>query len=162
RTLVIAARGEPPSIAARPLVPFSGALAPPTAIFNATLDENDEKGVTHALLAEALPQPNTDTWRVLPDGTMETTYHLRPNLTWHDGSPLTADDFVFAREVYANRAYGISGSLPHAMITDVSAPDPSTVVIRWKEPYPDAVELNDQAFAPLPRKLLQSIYERDA
>ena len=40
--------------------------------------------------AESLPQLNTDTWRVGSDGRMETTYRLRPNLTWHDGAPLTA------------------------------------------------------------------------
>src|SRR5581483_2981500 len=133
RTLVIAARGEPPSIAARPLVPFSGALAPPTAIFNATLDENDEKGVTHALLAEALPQPNTDTWRVLPDGTMETTYHLKPNLTWQDGTPLAADDFVFAYQVYSKPELGAASTPPIGLMSAITAPDARTVVIHWSQ-----------------------------
>src|SRR5437870_10404950 len=35
------------------------------------------------------------------EGTMETLYHLKPNTTWHDGRPLTADDFVFAHEVFS-------------------------------------------------------------
>src|SRR5439155_21660349 len=84
RTLVIAVRGEPPSLASKPLFAFSGGLLDPGTVFNATLDYNDERAVTHPVLPEALPELNTDTWRVLPDGRMETTYRLRPNLTWQD------------------------------------------------------------------------------
>ena len=65
-------------------------------LFNASLSLMDSKGTIRPYLAEALPQLNTDTWKVLPDGRMETTYRLRSNLTWHDGQPLAADDFVFA------------------------------------------------------------------
>src|SRR5947208_3209162 len=58
RTLVLVARGEPPSLASRPLVPFSGALTPPITLFNATLDFTDERGNTYPVLATALPQLN--------------------------------------------------------------------------------------------------------
>ena len=34
-----------------------------------------------------------DSWDVSPDGTVYT-YHLHPGLTWSDGQPITADDFV--------------------------------------------------------------------
>src|SRR5713226_9035274 len=50
------------------------------------------------LLAE-LPSVEKGTWRVLPDGTMETTYKLRPDAKWHDGTPFTADDVAFSWEV---------------------------------------------------------------
>jgi len=33
---------------------------------------------------------------------METTYRLKPGIVWHDGQALTADDFVFAYEVFTN------------------------------------------------------------
>src|SRR5439155_27096229 len=85
RTLVIAVRGELPSVASRPLVPVTGALAPPTTLFNAALDYMDERGNPHAYLAEDLPRANTDSWRVFPDGRMETTYKLKPDLNWQDG-----------------------------------------------------------------------------
>src|SRR5256885_10158639 len=87
RTLVIAVRGELPSVAAYPLVPVTGALAPPTTLFNAELDYSDERGNPQPYLAVALPKADTDTWKVLPDGRMETTYTLKPNLTWQDGRP---------------------------------------------------------------------------
>src|SRR5437763_12661464 len=43
RTLVIIARGEPPSIAAKPLQAFSGSIAAPLRPFNAMLDYVDER-----------------------------------------------------------------------------------------------------------------------
>src|SRR5688572_29805099 len=72
RTMTIAVRGEPPSLAARPLVTFSGALAGGTHPFNATLDYKDDRGTTQPLLGEDLPRLGTETWQVFPDGTMET------------------------------------------------------------------------------------------
>src|SRR6476660_6201894 len=76
RTLVMIARGEPPSLAAKPLV-SAGAVGNIVPLFNATLDYVDENGTAHPYLAEALPELNTDSWRVSPDGRMETTYRLK-------------------------------------------------------------------------------------
>src|SRR5207247_8512441 len=96
----------------------------PQNIFNATLVMADERGQPMPYLAEALPQLNSDTWNILPDGTMETVYRLRPNLTWHDGQPLTADDFTFSWQVHQNHAYRLSGRLPFRHIAGVAAPTP--------------------------------------
>src|SRR5439155_8526315 len=75
RNLVVAIRGEPPTLAAKALVPFTPALYPPAFLFNATLDYRDERSVPRPYLVDALPQLDTDTWRVLGDGHMETRYH---------------------------------------------------------------------------------------
>lgn len=157
RTLSIAVRGEPPSLAARPLVPFSGALNEGTHPFNATLDALDERGVAHPILAQTLPQFGTDSWRLFPDGRMETTYHLRQSLTWHDGTPLSAEDFAFAWRVYATPALGSATQVPVGQMEEVIAPDARTVVIRWRQPYPDAGELTS-GFQALPRHLLAAPY----
>ncbi len=158
KTLVILARGEPPSLAAKPFQAFSGSLAAPIRLFNAQLDYVDEREGTHAYLAQALPQVNTDTWRVFPDGTMETTYKLRDGLTWHDGARLTADDFVFAWRVFATPELGVSASAPIAQMAEVRAPDAGTVVIAWKRIFPDAGAL-DQGFQALPRHILEDPFQ---
>jgi peptide/nickel transport system substrate-binding protein len=155
RTLVMAVRGEPPSIASLPVVGFSGSLDNPRELFNANLDFRDEREQPRAVLAEALPQLNTDTWRVFPDGRMETTYKLKPNLTWHDGTPLSAEDFVFAWRVYATPELGVANTPPIGVMEAVEAPDPRTVVIRWRQPYPEAVSL-DHDFQALPRHILEA------
>jgi peptide/nickel transport system substrate-binding protein len=158
RTLVVVARAEPPTLAAKPLQGISGSLTPPLRLFNATLDYMDANEVPQPYLAQALPQLNSDTWRVMPDGKMETIHRLRPNLTWHDGTPLTAEDFVFAHKVYSTPTLGASASPPIGEMEEVVAQDPGTVLIRWKRPYPDAIQM-DQTFQALPRHLLEQPYQ---
>ena len=70
-------------------------------LFNAGLTIADNAAVSQPQLAESVPQLNTASWQVLPNGEMLTDYRLRAGLSWHDGKPLTASDFVFARQVYA-------------------------------------------------------------
>ncbi len=158
RTLVVAIRGELPSAAAKPLVGYSMALYPPLFLFNATLDYRDEREVPRPMLAEALPQLNTDSWRVFPDGRMETRYTLKPNLTWQDGTPHSAEDFVFAWRVYASPQFGLASTPPIGMMEEVTAPDDRTLVIRWKQPYPDAAVMAEGwniGFQSLPRHILE-------
>jgi peptide/nickel transport system substrate-binding protein len=153
-TIVLVSRGEPPSLAARSLEPYSGALATMQRAFNATLDYIDENENPHAYLAESLPQLNTESWRVLPNGHMETRYTLKPNLVWQDGQPLTADDFVFAWTVYSNPELGSATTPPLGEMESVAAPDARTVVIRWNQLYAQAGAL-DQTFQALPRHILE-------
>jgi peptide/nickel transport system substrate-binding protein len=89
---------------------------------------------------------------------METTYRLRPDLTWQDGRPLTAEDFAFAHRVYSTPELGVAASLPISAMAAVSAPDPRTIVIRWGRLYPDAGVLK-QGFQALPRHLLESPFQ---
>src|SRR5258705_183931 len=84
--LVIAVRGEPYSVSTHALEGGGAGVNSSMRIFNAGFELIDDRGVPHPYLAEALPELNSDSWRVLPDGRMETRYHLRPNLVWHDGT----------------------------------------------------------------------------
>jgi peptide/nickel transport system substrate-binding protein len=132
------------------------------AMFGATLAYMDTNDVPFPVLADALPQLNSDTWRLLPDGRMETSYRLRPNLVWHDGVPLTAQDFAFTRR--ANTAqfdWGLSVSalspIEHRGITDVEAQDERTVLIRWRQPYPGATHPEIKV---LPRHILEPVLDQ--
>jgi peptide/nickel transport system substrate-binding protein len=162
RTVRIVIRSEPGSIAGTLLIPSGITTTTERRIFNASLVLLDDASKPRPYLAEALPQLNSDSWRVLPDGRMEVTFKLKPNVTWHDGQPITAEDFIFAHEVYRNRAFGLANASPYVLIDQVTAPDPRTVVFHWSQAYPEAAEMNEQDFNPLPRHLLQATYERDA
>jgi ABC-type transport system substrate-binding protein len=78
-------RYEPADLA--PKIPGRASPIVTKRVFNAALTLTDAKGQPQPYLATALPQLNTDSWRVSSDGRMDTTYRLRPGLTWHDGSP---------------------------------------------------------------------------
>ncbi|HZT05541.1 MAG TPA: ABC transporter substrate-binding protein [Chloroflexota bacterium] len=158
-TLDIAVRYEPESLASVPLRDTGSGVSSTTRLFNAQLDMQDGKSEPRPYLAEALPQLNTDSWRVFPDGRMETTYHLRQGLTWQDGAPLSADDFAFAWAVYSTPAFGLADSPPLKQMEGVDAPDPRTVIIRWRETYPDAGALA-MNFQALPKHLLEEPFGR--
>lgn len=158
RTLVFIGGRSPENLGSKPVRDTAGAGNPrgTQRAFNGGLALNDEREIPRPYLAEALPEANTDAWRVLSDGRMETTYKLRPNLTWHDGAPLTANDFVFAWRVYAMPEIGNASSPPLSFIEEVVAVDDRTVLFRWRQPYADAGDLQARDFPPLPRHLLET------
>ncbi|MPZ14219.1 MAG: hypothetical protein GEU73_07300 [Chloroflexi bacterium] len=156
RTMVVAHRYEPANLA--PKVLQSNGPLNTTRPFNATLSLIDDKGLARPYLAEALPQLNTDAWRVFPDGRMETTYVLRDHLTWHDGAPLTAADFAFASRVYKDSGLGMFISIPQDAIDAVLTPDPLTVIVQWRTPNARAGSLGFEDVDPLPSHLLEASF----
>src|SRR5687767_35453 len=64
RTVVLIARGEFASLAAKQLQGTGGGIDLVLVAYNATLDMRDENGAPIPYLAEALPQLNTDSWKV--------------------------------------------------------------------------------------------------
>ena len=105
-------------------------------------------------------------WRASPDGTT-FVFKLRPGMTFHDGSPVTARDFVFAFDRIALKAnasdlaYTLdkvagfeemnrSGGVTH--LSGISAPDDLTLQIRLSEPYQDLpAVLTHPGLVPVPR-----------
>jgi len=150
-------RFEPPTLAAK--LPVGGGtsdfLRRP---FNAGLVVLDGQRQPRPVLAEQLPQLGSDSWRVTPDGAMETTYRLRPGLTWHDGEPLTAEDFAFAYRVYRTKSLPFLAT-PQDQMDGVTAPDARTVVIHWNSPYVGAGALDSADFDPLPAHILRESFQ---
>jgi peptide/nickel transport system substrate-binding protein len=156
RTLILANRGEPPQLASR-RVGTSGSLTWGFTLRlpNAYLSLTDANGQVLPYLSESLPTLNSDTWRIAPDGSMETIYRLRSGLSWHDGAPLTADDFVAAWRLYSIPEMGQMSDVPLKFMSDVLAIDDRTVVIRWHASFPDADRI-DTDFPPLPKHILDA------
>jgi peptide/nickel transport system substrate-binding protein len=163
RVLTMSIPREPTFIAALAPLPSQQASDFYVRAFNAFLDLYDDQGHPVPYMAEALPALNTDSWVVFPDGRMETRYHLKPNLLWHDGVPLTADDFVFTFQVWAPLNGFRTAVVPYTLIDDVIAQDDRTLVLRWKSLYPDAAVLLGAArfgLSPLPRRILEPAYNQ--
>jgi peptide/nickel transport system substrate-binding protein len=129
------------------------------SVFSANLGGWDQQGNSYGLLAARPPQPNTESWRLLPDGRMETVYPLRPGLTWHDGTPLVAEDFAFAARVQKARVqWGhIQNSAELLQIEEVLAPDSQTVVFRWRQTFTEAA---GPLLFPAPRHILGAVFEQ--
>jgi peptide/nickel transport system substrate-binding protein len=130
-------------------------------LFQAGLMYLDEDDAPRPMLAARAPSQADGSWVVNADGTMRTRYTLKPDLKWQDGAPLTADDFVFAHAVYTDDEIPVSTRLPESLMTSVTAPDPLTVEITWRQPYVTAGSLHTRELSPMPRHLLAELFAQD-
>jgi peptide/nickel transport system substrate-binding protein len=106
-------------------------------------------------LAVELPAIDRGTWRLNPDGTMDTVWKLRPNIRWHDGTPFTSDDLAFTFRVNKDPAAGQSTRHTQYM-QSIETPNPLTFVVHWSSVYSVADQVS--AGLPLPRHLLEESY----
>ncbi len=75
-----------------------------------------------------------ESWETSPD-QLVWTFHLRPGVTFHDGSPLTADDVVYSyRRIIDEK---LTNSDKFSAVADVSAVDDRTVRITLTRPTPN-------------------------
>jgi peptide/nickel transport system substrate-binding protein len=132
---------------------------------NAGLLVLDTSGELRPELAEAAPTLENGNWKLLPDGRMETTWKLKPNLKWHDGAPLTADDFLFTTMLAQDRALAMAQDQAFSFVDTIEAPDPQTLHVTWKSTYVDADKLftpiNNNRRVVLPKHLLEPAYLED-
>ncbi|MDA2890315.1 ABC transporter substrate-binding protein [Mycolicibacterium sp. BiH015] len=73
-------------------------------------------------------------WEVSPD-QLTWTFRLRSGVTFHDGTPLTADDVVYSYRRIIDEQ--LTNSDKFSSVTAVEAPDPETVVLRVNRPTPN-------------------------
>src|SRR5215510_10149251 len=62
------------------------------------LTTTDENMKTIPLLAETVPSIENGLVQLTPNGGMDVTWKLRPNVKWHDGQPFTSADVKFTVE----------------------------------------------------------------
>jgi peptide/nickel transport system substrate-binding protein len=161
---IVAAIMADPAVIHRALIfpGHSGQAGDLADLVSAGLTIQDSKGVRQPLLAENVPSVEAGTWRVQPDGKMETTWRIRPNARWHDGAPVTAADMVFTATVGQDRDLPEFRAGGYDFVEAVDAPDAATVTVRWKAPYIWADRMfasGSDAFAiPIPRHTLEQPY----
>jgi peptide/nickel transport system substrate-binding protein len=128
-------------------------------MIHAGLTMLDGNGVRQPQLAEQVPSTENGLWRVFPDGRMETTWRIRPNAQWHDGTPFTAEDLLFTVRVGQDRELGILSGPGLDLMEGIQAPDSRTLVVTWKEPFMAADAMFTPLSAmPLPKHLLERPY----
>jgi peptide/nickel transport system substrate-binding protein len=127
---------------------------------HAGLTVTDNTGQLRPQMAEAVPSVENGNWRLLPNGAMETVWKIREGAVWHDGTPLTADDFVFTFKVVSDRDLPTFRDRSYTSVDSVEAVDARTVLARWKRPFIAADNLfSDATGMPLPRHILESALE---
>jgi oligopeptide transport system substrate-binding protein len=132
------------------------------------------EGLTVLDAADRVIPGVADHWETAADG-LTWTFHLRADARWSDGSPVTAEDFVysFRRAVdpataspyaaalmpIAGAAAIIAGKAAPASLA-VTAPDPATLKISLAEPTPWLLGLlAHNSTLPVPRKAIEAAGE---
>jgi hypothetical protein len=114
----------------------------------ATVDENGEWAPD---LAEG--------WEVSDDG-MDLVFHLRQDVTWHDGAPFTIQDVVFTLDLMTSEAFPHYAAIFGDVIADVEPIDDYTVRLHMQRPvWPDGIGAqsvfgNLVSWNPVPAHLL--------
>jgi len=102
--------------------------------------------------------PSADNGGISEDGRT-ITFKLRDDIVWSDGTPLTADDFIFTYEMNVDPANTVGSTYPYDEIESIEAPDPQTVAVTFTEPF--APWLATLWHSILPAHVLRPVFEEE-
>ena len=120
----------------------------------------DEHGEINLLLFDGLTAHDgennvvpglAETWE-LDEATNTYTFHLRENLTWHDGEPVTASDVKFTIEAIMDPENGSENAPNFEDVEEITVTDDHTVSFRLSAP--NVAFLDYMTMAVLPEHLL--------
>jgi peptide/nickel transport system substrate-binding protein len=126
-----------------PLLETAAPIAPLGELTSALFVRFDAAGNAIPELVTTIPSKANG--GVSADGRT-ITWHLRHGVKWSDGAPFGADDVTYTFRVATDRDNNIVDRSPWERLAAVTAPDPYTVVFRFKVPY--ALFITDY-FSPL-------------
>jgi peptide/nickel transport system substrate-binding protein len=168
KRVVVAIRGAPSTFALqRTNPPGTGGSIPGTdaleELLQAGLVHRNDQDLLVPQLTEAVPTLDNGLWRLLPDGRMETTHRIREGVRWHDGTPLTTADLLFAMQLEQDRELALPANNVYDLIEHVTATDAQTMVVTWRQPYVEADALFSYEVAlPTPKHLLEGYLDNKA
>lgn len=158
KRIVAAIQSEP--------VTFNAAVNPPGSgvpggaelgrLVNGALTQANDQQQPQPQLADAVPSTENGQWKVLPDGSMETTWRIRPGALWHDGAPFTTEDVLFTARVLQDRELPILRETAYDNVQSIEAIDARTVTVKWSRPFIQADTLFQTP--ALPRHLLERAF----
>ncbi len=99
------------------------------------LTTTDENMNTVPLLAQTVPSIENGLVQLRPDGGMDVTWKLRPNIKWHDGEPFTSADVRFTVDAINDPNWNPESTDGFDSISSVDTPDPLTAIVHYKEHY---------------------------
>lgn len=146
-TLIVAQATDPGAF--NPAITTSGNVHPVTDhIFNGLVGLDDSLNPVPEL---------AERWEIA-DGGRTYTFHLRPDVRWHDGRPFTSADVTFTFERALLEFHSRTRAALRNVLSAIDAPDPLTVVFRFRAPYAPLLQRLDVVEASiLPKHLFEGV-----
>jgi len=105
--------------------------------------------------------PTSENGLISEDGLV-ITIPLRDDAFWTDGTPVTANDYVFTYEMVMSDGNAVQSRYPFdTFVESVTAPDDYTVEIVMNEPYVAWASGFDTSYNFLPRHILEPVFEAE-
>jgi peptide/nickel transport system substrate-binding protein len=143
-TLVDALSGEPSGLIAM-MAGESSASAIASNIFNSLLKYDKNLELTGEL---------AQSWDVSSD-QKTITFHLKPNLKWADGKPLTSEDVLFTWKTVTDDKTRSPYGADYKLVKRAEAPDSNTFKVTYAQPYAPALD-SWSGLHILPKHLLKN------
>jgi peptide/nickel transport system substrate-binding protein len=128
-TLVDALSGEPSGLIAM-MAGESSASAIASNIFNSLLKYDKNLELTGEL---------AQSWDVSSD-QKTITFHLKPNLKWADGKPLTSEDVLFTWKTVTDDKTRSPYGADYKLVKKAETPDSNTFKVTYAQPYAPALD----------------------
>ncbi|MGQ0606840.1 MAG: ABC transporter substrate-binding protein [Chloroflexota bacterium] len=96
-----------------------------------------------------------ESWEVSDDGTTYT-FTLRDDVLWHDGEPFTSADVTFSFEEVLLEHHARTRASMSSALASIDAPDETTVVFTFNQPYGPLLLQLDVTEAPI---VARHVYE---
>ena len=84
--------------------------------------------------------------------------HLRKDIIWSDGQPITSADFKFTYEMYTNPKNAVSTTYPYSKLASLETPDDRTVVMKFDAPFAPWLSFWKGL---LPEHILNPVFQKD-
>lgn len=123
-------------------------------IWNAWAWDFDEQNNAIPVLVKEIP--SLENGGLSADGRM-ITMHLRDDILWSDGQPITSADFRFTFQMAVSPNNSVASSSPYNLIASLDTPDERTVVITFNTPY--IPWLGNLWHGLLPSHILQPVFD---
>lgn len=111
-------------------------------------------------LAEKIPTLADGDWKLLAGNKMRVTWKIRRGYTWHDGTPVTAQDWIWGWRVNMHADFPTADRDVARRVESIKAPDPYTLIVEWKERYAFA-NLGVAGSSPLPKQATERIFREN-
>ncbi len=115
----------------------------------------DDQNSPYPVLVKELP--SVENGGLSADGKT-ITLHLRDDIVWSDGEPITSADFKFTYEMYTDPKNTVATTYPYDQVASIDTPDAQTVVMNFDEPFAPWLFFWHSI---LPEHALRPVFEKD-